>query len=236
MPTTLTIRDPDTLAAAMAGWIAEMLGAAVRARGTGTIALAGGGTPRGVYEVLAAPPLRDAVPWGRVHVYFGDERAVPPDDPDSNFRMAREALLARVPVPPAQIHRMEAERADLEAAAAAYAQALPAALDGLLLGVGEDGHTASLFPGAPALGETARRVVPVVGPKPPPRRLTVTPPVIAAARSVGVIAVGAGKAEAVARALEAPLAPRETPAQLARGGHWFLDPAAAARLRQAVGA
>jgi len=160
-------------------------------------------------------------------VFFGDERAVRPDHPDSNFRMVREALLRRVDLPPENVHRMEADAADADAAADRYAQLLPKATDVLVLGVGADGHTASLFPGSAALGERSRRVVPARAPKPPERRLTITPPVIAAARRVLILAAGSDKAEAVARALKGTGSAEEVPARLARAGVWFLDRSAA---------
>ena len=213
-----------------AQWLADEIRLAATLRGTCALALAGGSTPRPVYEALAEPELARTIPWDRVQVYFGDERAVPPDHADSNFRMAREALLARVGLPPQSIHRMEAEALDLDAAAGRYAATLPAALDVLILGVGPDGHTASLFPGSPALKEQNRRVVPAVSPRPPAGRLTVTPPVIAAARRLVVLAAGADKAEAVARALIGSSKPIDVPASLARDAVWFLDQAAAARL------
>jgi 6-phosphogluconolactonase len=203
------------------------MAAAILERGACALALAGGRTPEPVYRLLAATPNLD---WSRVDVFFGDERAVPPDDPESNYGMVRASLLSRVPVPEDRVHRMEAERPDRDAAARAYDQALPPALDLLVLGVGPDGHTASLFPGSAALDERRRRVVPVTGPPPPAARLTITPPVIAAARRVVVLAAGADKAAAVARALEGPRSPKDTPAQLARRADWFLDRAAAARL------
>lgn len=163
-------------------------------------------------------------------VFFGDERAVPPDDADSNYFMVYHALLSRVPIPSGNVHRMQAERADLEAVAREYERSLPSRLDVLLLGVGADGHTASLFPGSAASKEQDRLVVPVRAPKPPGERLTITPPVIEVARNVSVIATGADKAWMVARAIEGPFAPSEVPAQLARRGVWFLDRAAAARM------
>jgi len=204
------------------------------ARGRCAIALAGGGTPRPVYAALAAPDVATRIDWNRVDVFFGDERAVPPDDPESNFRMATDALLSRVAIPAAHIHRMEAEHADVDAAAAAYDGQLPAALDVLVLGMGADGHTASLFPGSPALAEQRRRVVAVDSPKPPRRRMTITPPVIAAAWHVAVLVTGKEKAAAVARALDGDTPASEIPAALARHGVWFLDRAAAARLARPV--
>lgn len=207
--------------------ILEALREAAASGGPVSLALAGGSTPRPVYAWLAAS---EGVPWDRLEIFFGDERCVPPDDPDSNFRMARETLLEPAGVHPSQVHRMEAERDDREAAADDYAGLLPAHLSVLLLGIGEEGHTASLFPGSAALQETERRVVPVSASARPPERLTVTPPVLEAAARVFVLARGERKAEAVARALEAPWAPEVCPAQLARRRTWILDPAAASRL------
>lgn len=223
----LSVVETAELPARAAKKLADVLCDAVRTSGRACIALAGGTTPRAVHEVLATLP---DIPWEGVHVYFGDERSVPADHPDSNYRMAKESLLERVPIPSAQIHRPDAARADRDAAARAYEAILPAAFDLLVLGIGEDGHTASLFPGSPALNERQRRCIPVIGPKPPPERLTITPPVLEAARSVIVLAVGAGKAAAVSRALEGAWDPLGTPAQLVRNATWFLDPPAAALL------
>ena len=230
----VVVETPGAFAHRAAAWLAETMADVLAARGRCALALSGGGTPRPVYAALAAPELARRVDWNGVDVYFGDERAVPRDHADSNFRMAMEALLSLVPIPAARIHRMEAERQDLDAAAAAYGDELPAALDVLVLGMGADGHTASLFPGSPALGEQRRPVVAVEGPKPPHRRLTITPPVIAAARHVVVLVTGKEKAAAVARALDDTTLASEIPAALARHGVWFLDPAAAARLARPV--
>jgi 6-phosphogluconolactonase len=219
--------DPDELARRAAAWMAEEVRQAVARRRGCALALSGGSTPRPAYERLAAQP---AVPWEAVEIYFGDERAVPPSDPASNYRMAREALLDRVGLPPSRVHRLEADDRDLEAAAARYAALLPDRLDVLVLGMGPDGHTASLFPRSPALRETEKRVVPVTSPVPPVHRLTITPPVIAAARRVAVITAGASKAPVVAEVLRGPWRPDELPAQLAREGTWLIDRAAAADL------
>ena len=184
-----------------------------------------------MYERMALPPLAGRVAWERVAVYFGDERCVPPDDPESNYRMAHEALLQHVPIPSTSVHRMEGERTDRDAAARDYERLLPPRLDLLLLGMGEDGHTASLFPHSPALAERARRVVPVSRPAPSRPRLTITPPVIHAADTVIVVVAGAEKAATVARALEGPYVPDELPIQLALRGTWLIDHAAAHGLR-----
>ncbi|HSA57126.1 MAG TPA: 6-phosphogluconolactonase [Gemmatimonadaceae bacterium] len=227
----LHVFDPASFAAIAAEHVTIAMERSILARGRCDLALTGGSTPRPVYEQMALAPLAERIPWDRVAIYFGDERCVPPDDPRSNFRMADESLLSRVPIPRTSIHRMAGERTDYEAAAADYARLLPDALDILLLGAGEDGHTASLFPHSPALREEARRVVSARSPAPPAMRLTITPPVIRAARAIFVLASGRTKAAAIARALEGPRSPEEVPIQLALGGTWLLDRAAASELR-----
>lgn len=221
----IVIVDAAALPGVGATLMADLLRDAVGRRGAAGVALAGGQTPAAVYRELAAR----RVAWDRVALFFGDERAVPPHDERSNYRMARAALLDRLPGPPAAVHRMEAERADLDRAAADYAARLPDRLDLVVLGIGEDGHTASLFPGSPLLDERVRAVAPATAPT-PPHRLTITPPVIAAARETLVIATGARKAESVRRALAAEGDVRSCPARLAREGRWLLDREAAARL------
>jgi 6-phosphogluconolactonase len=231
MPATdaidLRVCPTEELASQAAAWLAAVLVEVASAQGRVSVGLSGGSTPRAMHEALACS---SNVPWLAVHVFFGDERAVPPDHPDSNYRMAKESLLDRVPIPQNQVYRMQAEDPDREAAARAYEALLPESLDVLVLGVGEDGHTASLFPGSPALREAERRVVPVTGPKPPPERLTVTPPVILAAGRRIVLASGDGKADAIARALDGSWDPNATPIQFAKRGVWFVDPKAAAKL------
>jgi len=201
--------DLPALAEAAADEVVRALGAAVGERGTASLVLSGGSTPRPVYRLLAAPPRRGAVAWGSVEVFWGDERAVPPDHPDSNFRMAREELLSRVPLAPGSVHRIEGEL-PAEEAASGYETALRGALgeelafDLVLLGLGADGHTASLFPGDDAgEGRTApgRAVVAATAPEPPRRRITLTYDALAAAREVLFLVAGEGKAEAAARAL-----------------------------------
>lgn len=213
---------PDAAAVRITAVIADT----IHRRGRCTVALTGGATPRPVYERMATSPLAERVAWELVTIYFGDERCVPPDHEESNFRMAHEALLGQVPIPSASVHRMACERPDHAAAARAYERLLPAELDVLLLGMGEDGHTASLFPHSPALAERTRRVVAVHRPAPPPR-LTITPPVIDAADVVIVLVTGVEKAATLARALEGAYAPRELPIQLALRGTWLIDQEAA---------
>lgn len=208
-PATEWIIAPDADAAARetAERTAASLASAARERGRAALALAGGSTPRAAYRLLAAEPLRSRVPWGSVEFFFGDERGVPPSHADANYRMAREELLEPLAIPAARVRRMEAEREDREAAAAEYEQAVRASLaprggepafDLVLLGMGPDGHTASLFPGSPALDERHRLVVAV---RRPEGRfgLTVTLPAIEAAREVILCATGAPKAEMLRR-------------------------------------
>jgi 6-phosphogluconolactonase len=227
MTELVVVPTPSELARPAAEWLELEISKAVARRGACALCLAGGRTPEPVYRELASA---SSIDWTRVDVFFGDERAVPPDHPDSNYLMVNRVLLSRVPVPAGQVHRMEAERSDREAAAREYEGLLPPQLDILVLGMGPDGHTASLFPGSAALDERQRLVLPVIGAKPPPQRLTITPPVIEAARRVAVIATGGDKSAMVARAIEGPLAPKDVPVQLARRGTWFLDQAAAGRL------
>jgi 6-phosphogluconolactonase len=229
----IVVPEPAGLVRPAAEWLATEVTRAIAERGSCTLSLAGGRTPEPVYRELAAG---SGIDWKRVDVFFGDERAVPPDHPESNYRMVHLALISRVPIPARQVHRMEAERADREEAAREYERSLPPRLDVLILGMGADGHTASLFPGSAALDERRRLVVPVLGAKAPAERLTITPPVIEAARKVAVIATGEDKALMVARAVEGPLSPKAVPVQLARRGVWFLDQAAAARLTTRVAA
>ena len=221
----------DALAEAVAERIAVRATDAVAVRDRFDLGLSGGRTPARLYGLLATPAWRARIDWARAHVWFADERAVPPDHGESNYRMVRETLLDPLGLDPARVHRMRGEDRDLEAAAHAYEAELSAPLDVLVLGVGEDGHVASIFPGSPLIMERARRVAAVTdAPKPPPRRLTVTPRVIREARAVLVLATGAAKADAVAGALEGEADIRQLPARMLRPYGWFLDRAAAAKL------
>jgi 6-phosphogluconolactonase len=187
--------DPEEAAVRAATALAAV------ARTGGSISLAGSNTPRRTYELLAAEP---AIDWSQVHVWFGDERCVPPDDPDSNYRMAHETLISRIDIPERNVHRVRGED-DPEAAAAAYAAEIDGvALDLALLGLGPDGHTASLFPASPALDVRDRAAVAVTASKPPPRRITLTLPVFERAVSILVLAPGESKAEAIAAVLRGP--------------------------------
>ena len=219
---------------------------AIAARGRFVVALAGGSTPRRLYQLLAEEPWRGQVDWPRVEFFWGDERTVPPDHPDSNYRMAREALLQKLTLGPAQVHRLEAERTDLEAAARDYQEAIalvckvpptgsPPAFDLILLGLGPDGHTASLFPYTEALQEDVRWVVPNEVPQLKTQRMTLTKIILNQAAEIHFQVAGANKAQALAEVLEGPADPERLPAQLIQptSGRllWFVDQAAAAGLR-----
>jgi 6-phosphogluconolactonase len=199
------VRVLDTAAALAETAAREVLAAAeeaVAARGRFTIALAGGATPRDSYELLALPPFRDRMPWGQTSVFFGDERGVGPDHPDSNYRMAYQALLSKVPVPPARVFRIRGEAEDPEEAAAEYARTLVQAFENrrgelprfdlVLLGLGIDGHTGSLFPGSPVLKEVFRTVAAVhASAASIPQRFTLTLPILNAAARVVFLVAGA---------------------------------------------
>lgn len=207
---------------------------ALRRRGVFHLGLAGGKTPRGLYELLATEPWRERIDWTRTHAWFGDERCVPFDHPDSNFGMASAALLSHVSIPPSQVHRMRGE-IEPDSAARAYEAELHAAggpLDLLLLGMGADGHTASLFPGAAELEERRRWVIPAVAPVEPRRRLTLTLPAIRQARSVTVLVAGIDKAPTLNAVLSAP--EHRQPGLSNRADRAV--PLPAARLRAASGA
>ncbi|HUR38262.1 MAG TPA: 6-phosphogluconolactonase [Planctomycetota bacterium] len=223
-------KDKDELRRLAAEVIARKIQSAVQARGRCSIALSGGSTPGPVYEELGNSDLAELIPWTQLDIFFADERAVPLDHPESNYRLVKDTLLRSHPEAFGQMFRMPADAPDRDQAAKRYARRLPDPLDVLVLGLGPDGHTASLFPGSPAIDETEQRVVAVTAPKPPPERMTITPMVIRKARAIIMIAAGAEKAPAVARALNGVEDPKTTPGQLARRGTWIVDQAAAGPL------
>ena len=197
---------PEEAAETVAQLVCALSAESIAARGRFTVALAGGSTPAALYRLLTSPPLAGVIGWAHWHVFWGDERCVPPDHPDSNYGMAHRTLLAQAPIPPPQVHRMRGEDAP-EQAAADYAQTLQDALspdgrlDLALLGIGEDGHTASLFPGTEALTERERLVAANWAPHLDAYRITLTFPALNRARNVAVLVTGADKADAVRRAL-----------------------------------
>jgi 5-dehydro-2-deoxygluconokinase len=239
--------DDDALMRAEAEHVVELARGTIAARRRFLLALAGGETPRRLYQLLAQPPYVDRIDWSHVHVFWGDERCVPPDHPESNYRMAREALLDKVPIPKENIYRIHGED-DPGRAAQAYEQVLrgyfgdtdgpPAqSFDQVLLGMGMDGHTASLFPGTPPLSEEHRWVMAQRVTKPKPMwRITLTPLVLNAASDVTFLVAGAAKAQRLSEVLESVPRNGALPAQLIRPSHgslhWMVDAAAGARLQR----
>jgi 6-phosphogluconolactonase len=237
--------DQVSVIDALAQHVVAQARVAVAERGRFTWALAGGSTPRRLYELLASEQYRTSIDWSKVYVFFGDERCVPPDSEESNYRMAREALLSQVPVPEDNVLRMAGEL-EPEVAAEAYTRALgdvfttarfPDAapeFDLILLGMGDDGHTASLFPGSPALGETVRWVS--AAKKGEQSRLTLTYPVLNAAREVVFLVMGANKQTMLANVLgfkgENPPWPAVSVRPTRGALRWFLDEAAAVLIQE----
>lgn len=236
----------DTLFSEAAQRFVRLAQQAVEKSGRFCVALPGGTTPRGLYGLLARDAgLRAAMPWEKTHFFWGDERHVPPDHADSNYRMVQESLLSLAPVPPENVHRIAGESPDTETAAQQYEQSLRSffglsadefpRLDLALLGLGEDGHIASLFPGSSALEGRRRLVVTSHAPAGGTGRISLSVPVFNNANTVMFLVCGAGKAPAVWRTLRGPHDPLQTPAQLVvpiRGRVvWLLDAAAAALLK-----
>ncbi len=228
----------DALADAVARHIVTCAADAVATTGRFTIALSGGSTPKDAYSRLASGdtrPMRAGL-WRLTHILWGDERCVPPDDPRSNYRMAKEALLDRVPIPPDHIHRIRGED-DPQRAATDYERELRMlltdSLDLVLLGLGEDGHTASLFPGQSAVHEAERWVMAVPAPSGDMWRVTLTPAVLNLAKNVTFVVSGASKAQRLAEVLEGPFNPDILPAQAIRPTQgrltWMVDEAAAGK-------
>jgi 6-phosphogluconolactonase len=240
------LSDRETLAAAAAERVTVLTGDAVASRGRTNLCLSGGHTPRRLYELLADPsrPWRARNAWAQVHVCWGDERPVPPDHAESNFGMAYRALLAHVPIPSNQVHRIRGELIDLREAAREYDAIVRAhePFDILLLGLGEDAHIASIFPGSPLVRAANPERFALDDPrvtaawvKPADTwRITLTPPALLEARTILVLVSGAEKASAVYAALNGPADVAQWPAQLLRAAgarvEWFTDAAAAQRL------
>jgi 6-phosphogluconolactonase len=231
--------DVNELSRRAAEAAVTVINGAVRSHGRCSLVLSGGSTPRTLYGLLASV-YRDHIPWTSVHIFFGDERYVPPDDPDSNYRMAKETLLDHVPCPAANIHPMPTHFPSPDDAARDYEKTLRSYFgnegphfDLILLGLGEEGHTASLFPGSPALKEQARWVVAVTAPAKPPVRLTLTLPALTRAANIYVLVAGSKKAGALQHVLTGIPDPNAYPAAGIRSTEgtliWWVDRDAAAQ-------
>lgn len=229
-------RDAEEVAAEAAGWLHQLISASTERF---SICLSGGSTPELLYETLARPPRAPGIPWQRIHWFWGDERFVPPHHPNSNYRMARSALLDPIRAPAENVHPVNTQLETPAAAADAYERTLhrfygsdrvdpgKSLFDVVLLGIGEDGHTASLFPGAPAIEEKARWVGPVIGFRPEPR-ITLTFPALRSSRHVAFLVCGAAKRQIISEIF----AGADLPARrvISDGTiHWFMDQAAAPR-------
>lgn len=244
-PAIVICPDPDALARSAAErFIAAGTQACAR-HGRFAVALSGGSTPKMMYALLAGPEFSKELDWARVHVFWGDERCVPPDHPESNFRMAKEALLDKITVPPANVHRMRAEEAP-DRAADAYENEIKRffalqsgqlpRFDLVLLGLGDDGHTASLFPGSRVLDERERLVAAPYVEKLQAYRLTLTLPVISAAARVIFLVAGASKGKVLREILQAGKDADRYPAARVRPANsdvtWLIDAAAATEMKQ----
>jgi 6-phosphogluconolactonase len=238
-----TLTTPQELSEAAAEEVVRSANEAVAQRGRFTIALSGGSTPKNLYNLLVTN-ARNLLPWDRMFFFWGDERHVPPNDPDSNYRMANETMLSKIPVAAGNVFRIPAENPDAAAAAAAYEQTLrkffqlePAqfpTFDLILLGMGPDGHTASLFPGTKALQEKTRLVVANWVQKLKTSRITLTLPVLNAARCVTFLVSGTDKAAVLRAVLEEDVPAEQYPSKLIRPSAgkliWLVDRAAASAL------
>lgn len=236
--------DAQFLAQAAVERFIEVVEGAILARGIASVALSGGSTPQMLYKLLASEPFSEQVDWARVHFFWGDERCVPPDHPDSNYYRAKTVMLDFIPVPPENIHRIPAEQKPEQAAEqyeetllrffsslATEAERSQASFDLVLLGMGEDGHTASLFPGTPAVQELTRWVAAQYVDKLAAWRISLTPAILNRARHVIFLVSGSGKRDALQRVVYGSYQPERYPAQVIRPeqGHvlWLVDEDAA---------
>ncbi len=241
------LSDLERLIDTAAGYVARLASEAIAGRGVFSIALSGGSTPRPLYALLATERFAKGIAWSQVHVFWGDERCVPPDHPQSNYRIAREALLDSLPLPPANIHRIRGED-DPKQAASAYEQELKVFLginpvdgsprtgiDLVLLGMGENGHTASLFPGSSAVTERMRWVMAQYVEAVSMWRITLTPVVLNRAKNITFLVSGVEKAQRLHEVLEGPVRPEALPAQIIKPKQgrliWLADRAAASCLK-----
>lgn len=234
--------NPDALSTSYADWLVDYIKEVLQRQDRFTIALSGGSTPKKLHELLATPAYKDRIDWTKLHVFWGDERFVPFNDERSNAKMAYDTLLDHVPVPAAQIHVMQTENISPEASAAAYEQLLHTYFDGkatsfdlVILGMGDDGHTLSLFPGKPVIHETAKWVTAFWLEAQDMYRVTLTHPVVNNAACVTFLATGEKKAKVLYEVLKGERNVDLYPSQIIQPAngqlHWFVDEAAAADVK-----
>jgi 6-phosphogluconolactonase len=236
-------KDTNELSLAVAGWMADYITSTLEKKGRFTLALSGGSTPKILHTILAGSPYKEKIDWPGLHIFWGDERAVPFEDERNNARMAYDTLLHHVPVPESQVHVM---RTDIEPAKAAeeYDQLLHRYFDGsevtfdlVLLGMGDDGHTLSLFPGTEIVHEQHAWVRSFYLETQQMYRISLTAPVVNKAGAVLFLTAGASKAHTLKQVLEGPFQPSQYPSQMISPGsgelHWFIDEPAAAELDRA---
>jgi 6-phosphogluconolactonase len=247
-PEIQVFANPEALTQAAATEFVHQVNQAIQARGRFTIALSGGSTPKSLYALLATQPWRNQIPWNQVHLFWGDERHVSPSDSSSNFRMTQERLLFQVPIPHENVHRIKAENPEAQAVADKYEQELKhffqlgshqfPQFDLVLLGMGANGHTASLFPHTDAVHEQSRLVVAPWVEELNTHRITLTPPVINNANEIIFFVTGAEKATMLKAVLEGQYQPDRLPAQIIRPTQgkviWMVDQAAASSLSIAI--
>jgi 6-phosphogluconolactonase len=232
-------KDGEALSQAAAKWIADRIGATLTSQGRFTIALSGGSTPKRLHQILAQAPYKEQIDWPKLHIFWGDERAVPFEDSRNNAKMAYDTLLNFVPVPPAQIHVMRTD-VDPEASAAAYETILhqyfdntPYSFDLVLLGMGDDGHTLSLFPGMEIVHEEKAWAKAFYLPAQSMSRITLTKTIVNKSAAVAFLTAGTAKAHALKEVLKGAYNPDLYPSQEIKPSgelHWFVDEAAAASI------
>ena len=236
-PEIRIVENPDELAHAAADEFEQLANEAVKNQGSFNVALSGGSTPKAMFDLLSKEPYKDTIPWSKIHLFWGDERHVPPDDEDSNYRMTEEHLLSKVSIPPENVHRIEAEDADAKQVAVKYQQHLQQyfklakteipTFDLVFLGMGDDGHTASLFPGTDAVHDSENLVAAPWVEKFDSHRITLTPQVINNAKRVIFLVKGEEKADTLVRVIEGEKNEDRFPAQIVNPTHgsllWLCD-------------
>ena len=234
-------KTPDELSHTVAKWIADDIAATLKKQDRYTIALSGGSTPKALHKILAASPYKEQIEWSKLHVFWGDERAVPFDDDRNNAKMAYDTLLNFVPIPPDQIHVMrtdigpEQSAAEYETILHRYFDNTPASFDLVLLGMGDDGHTLSLFPGTAAVHEEKAWTIAFFLKAQDMYRITLTKTIVNRAAKIAFLTTGTGKAHALKEVQQGAYNPDLYPSQEIRPVtgelHWFVDEAAAAGLK-----